>query len=831
MPLESVDIATNASEYGLTSYSGSADSSNYTIEPESSSFLSNSVVDLDSLMENPICDLDDPHDDSYRSDIDDDSDRSDIDDDETNITAFEHFDLEDDFVPVEDDEEWSELQDESSKYNFDRSSEYPKRSHKLHNWPAIPTVSNVAQLSRDRIYASEWIAQCNQQYTVPDKDPCVMNFRENFATMISNICKWADVEGRQTLRFDRGNRAMAAGFINLLLYNDSSYLTEACMQSMPLIVQHILGSPQLSLEDFLDLPCPSPCFYHRATYADVACCLQKSDIIMGPSNLTIGLKMVKTMSEGARTRLYDAMLYIGSSNGKNGARMRLLQHETVANSPAPSPTTSGRHYQRIRQPSVATNFRILSVWQNMDIIADQDHEDRMNWGPVLMEGLLMAYLDTVNPPSNYSRHNSSYLLDLSLPPAVIDSIRTSNMPSFRAASLNSAWPLQQGMRGEIRSVRECSFCKRLWHPLGWRSGNFEAIRVLLRVRCEGPPKWSCERCVRYAERHDNKLPTLRQRINEGGIYMPFHINRAWLHNHPERRRCCNENCGVFIPSDASLYGLEARIRCKRCDRFVQNNRKEWPSESLETLSYVCDEFKCADCSSMTTQAHRWGTELVCTACNATRCCPENHKSGSRNKETVLTCSVSGCTSTRTYQRMMKHLIQDIKLHVWRCLPCDYHYSMYKKEFPHGKNESLPEPKQISHHRYNLIQCCKCRHYASPGNWIDSGNDTFTCTLCMASCSTEGCSEDPTRYPIKWNKIAGQWQCQVCFDWPLAKKSNTSSATQRIIRNTAERKCRNARCGEPIPADTCFRYAPGQGDREEGIRCGRCYKYLYRHSEE
>lgn len=214
----------------------------------------------------------------------------------------EHFDLDYEFIMV-DEEEPSALLDESGDSEEESGPGSRGQHGASRDWPNIPTAFSTSRLSEAELYAHQWIADCNRKYPVASGDESLARFRHEFKELIVKISVWAKVDGRESLRFDRENRAMAAGFINHFLYCDLSGLQDVCLDSMPLIAQKVLGSPDLEAADLLDLPRASPRFYHRATYADVACRVPSIDVIRCVSGLTMRSKLVKGMRRDSRDRL------------------------------------------------------------------------------------------------------------------------------------------------------------------------------------------------------------------------------------------------------------------------------------------------------------------------------------------------------------------------------------------------------------------------------------------------------------------------------------------------------------------------------------------------
>lgn len=310
---------------------------------------------------------------------------------------------------------------------------------------------------------------------------------------------------------------------------------------------------------------------------------------------------------------------------------------------------------------------------------------------------------------------------------------------------------------------------------------------------------------------------------------------ARLLKHPERRRQSNRNCRVPIPHNALLYGLEAGIRCKRCYDFARETGGEWPQQPLASLAFKCTKFRCADCGTTATQAHKWGESKVCGRCNVARCCAETRKPGRKPVSTLLTCQNAHCDSTYRFNRLLYNLIQDVEKKVWRCLPCDYHYSMFGQEYPIGKGGALPEPEPVSHHRYNAIRCAQCSHYTSPGRWLELEPGIYTCTLCAGPCATEGCTQNLIRSPLRWDPAREKKVCEVCYQglvhgYQVASKGHTGNQLAlRRLRNLMEQKCRNEQCGREIIRNPVF--LDGRTADEDALRCRRCARHYKKNGEE
>lgn len=149
----------------------------------------------------------------------------------------------------------------------------------------------------------------------------------------------------------------------------------------------------------------------------------------------------------------EIKVYIRSTIDRTGGCTRLIRQEPAANRVS---TITSLHYDFIKHADTVPRFRIAGVWSNPHGLPENSSQDLKKLFPNFLEGLLMIYLGT------YDRVNRCTVANLGplFPDAsytLVQKIRNSlELPQFRSASLNRAWPLIQGVHGGMVVATRCA---------------------------------------------------------------------------------------------------------------------------------------------------------------------------------------------------------------------------------------------------------------------------------------------------------------------------------------------------------------------------------------
>lgn len=147
---------------------------------------------------------------------------------------------------------------------------------------------------------------------------------------------------------------------------------------------------------------------------------------------------------------------------------------------------------------------------------------------------------------------------------------------------------------------------------------------------------------------------------------------------------------------------------------------------------------CGICREMIAEVHVWDNQQVlCSDCNVNRCSfagdgSPNHNSDTESR-TIPACSSAACPCSGfgTKLKAVSFHVEDTIKHIWRCLVCDWSYSVFGQEMPFGLDNDVPQVElaaagPISHHRFNSTQCISCGLYAAFSPWVYDPDVGFVC---------------------------------------------------------------------------------------------------------
>lgn len=708
-----------------------------------------------------------------------------------------------------------------------------------------PSQSAKRQCRRATQTAEQWLHQCNQTCPVAEDDEGMHRFQKGIAKLIQRLCEWARSEADESIgdwmNKDPTDRAMTRGYRQMLLRVGHEELTEEILQHMPRKSQQVLGKKDLDPVDLWEMPEVPNDFLHRLTYLDVPMRVGIQNIEQGLSKLARG-KMVKAVKANVNIQAsMEAKVYVGSSLDPRGGQKRLQVHEYETNRPS-TPRTDTLHYRFTRQDEVVPHFLLAGAWSNPSAVEEDgdQSQDLKRALPHFLEGLLMVYLgtyDLVNrcTTGSSARHfpDASYTLTKELR-------RDLELPQLSSASLNRAWPLVQGVPGGMIKAHccaneECGRVKVKEVPAG---GRFTTTTALYAVHGPFSPRF-CRGCYLFAKKNNGLLRT-REGSTNGyfGTELAHSrnaINEGWFADGNERQ-CHNTECKVSIPKSANLYGFKNGIRCKRCYDYAWKFKKEWnQSQQPGKQQQEEDPTSCDSCNSPASTVYTWDQEKLCLNCNTTRCCFGNNE-GTQSKpaRTIPSCANAACQTDKRQLKGFTFLIEDIELDIWRCLVCDWAYSVYNTEVP-GAFEKAPEdacpPGLIRHHRFNATSCVDCGRYVTSSEWTPVEGGGFKCGSCFAPrCSNNQCGRHPalTTSNMHWDKDVENWFCQVCYR-RLAQQARQGRpkkqhfASYRVVAVPQDRRCVNPACDRTASNCTSWCFVKGHRNDEAFVRCGPCHR--------
>ncbi|KAH8175629.1 hypothetical protein LIA77_04047 [Sarocladium implicatum] len=441
---------------------------------------------------------------------------------------------------------------------------------------AIEDSSSDSSRPSPRPHDLQWIAQFSDGEPLPLVARHIVNFRRLMRGMIRSLKGIADrLEGDETLEEldDPGQaewerlrqRHLSQSTINLLREDTTDEIMRDVVQSVPLVVQSLLGKPDLRAVDLLRLPVMDTGLWAYGVYLGIVTPEDKPEDPEG--------------------------LYTGSSAQKAyGILGRCKAHVYYVSGQKPPPYPC-RFYDFAREPGMDTCFRQLAVFP-----MNQHNRDATR----LLEGLLMTYLDTAESDwacqtsyetvrSETGWYASTRRADRALP----------TFPGLRAGNRDECGncgkqrpPGSNGQTGWY-SYAEKSRCKpcRTWtlHKGGERPKNLpKPIR-----------KYHCAKCK--APRPDNfvELGWTKFNIPHANIRCPDCKDTSKIVHHTgDCSQCgrvrgkrlkghCRYEGGVFYSKGPASICAACYERGKRAERKERHERIQAGLEEESDDDYVC----------------------------------------------------------------------------------------------------------------------------------------------------------------------------------------------------------------------------------------------------
>ncbi|CAG7566591.1 unnamed protein product [Fusarium equiseti] len=652
---------------------------------------------------------------------DEDEDYEDDEDDEDDDNDEEFDIIDDEYLPLDLDEDEEPLyetnDDEPKSDDDDDDDDEPIVSQilrkRLRATQGAPSHSSK-RVRLSELSAKDWLAKYDQEHPVAEDDADLLNFQEGWRKLTTRTCDWAR-EGitPEWFKLPRKEKQMTSGYRSMLSRVSPVELAEKIFARMPRQAQKNLGKKDLQAEDLLDLPSVPANLRARGVYVNVATRLSGDDIEIQSSSLRprCFAKTLKAGVDPEHMDIHDIGVYFGSSLSLDGIVGRLKEHEAAANKPCDK---DYGHYAYTSQPDVLPNFRVVFVTDHPSLSEEGPDQDIERWISHYVEGMLITYV------RNYAKENVPVGMSSELfPPASFvlnEELRQDlPLPDLSTSSLNLAWPLVQGVNGGMVRVEACSNPGCCKPKAGW--GYTKPTKRLRLLNGDAFGGRYCGGCLktfqtqgiwRTREGFANGLFPLEGKMDN--------INEAWFAA-GSPRQCHNNACGAHISEDKPLFGFMNGIRCGRCDRFRREHNMEWNNVIGEDEDSAPDGVL------------------------------------PRGRNTHLRCASLGCKSPLFFfQDSITNMIEDTEMQVWRCIPCDWAWSLYRINFSralsrdHCTEYLLRGP--IFHHRHNYTHCVDCGHYATPREWTWVEGAGYKCDLCAGKRTTstilEGLSSSGTR---------------------------------------------------------------------------------------
>ncbi|KAF7545685.1 hypothetical protein G7Z17_g9002 [Cylindrodendrum hubeiense] len=595
--------------------------------------------------------------------------------------------------------------------------------------------AKIPRVSTDKT-AEQWIEYCNHANPVADGDLDMQRFQDRIGALVDRFCEWArsEEDGPVSLWMKRpqSERGTTRAFRSLLAHARQEELKRQILDHMPRKAQQVLGKKDLRPLDLLEMPKVPDDFLHRLVYFDVPIRVGQQNIEKAPSKLA-QKREVKAVKPGVHIRpSMEAKIYIGSSISKLGGCSRTAKHELEANRPAGSRSRS-LHYSFSGQVDVVPSFFVAGAWSNPNALEEYNDEaqDVTRSLPVFLEGLLMVYLGTYHVVNRPQSEGSVRLFSDASYDLVRRLRKDLQLPCLHPDSLNQAWPLMQGVHGGMVRATRCANVECGRRKVEEQEPGDEFKTTTKLVALNGPfSSRYCMGCWLFAMQNDGSMRS-REGSTNGyfGRELGFNrdaINAGWFAK-GNPRQCSNAACGASIPENANLYGFAKGIRCKRCHDFARHHRKEWDhSDQVGKGQDLEEPISCDLCHDTASTVYTWGQERLCPSCNATRCCfKDGNNTASGPGTTIPSCANAACQSKGSKTSTFVFYVQDIEMSIWRCLMCDWGYSVYGMEVPHCLDRTSEEAHAagpILHHEFNSTRCVECGLYAtfSEWNYIENG---------------------------------------------------------------------------------------------------------------
>ncbi|KAG5767082.1 hypothetical protein H9Q72_004865 [Fusarium xylarioides] len=628
----------------------------------------------------------------------------------------------------------------------------------------VSSRSNKKARPAPGLNAEDWVANYDQEHPVAEDDAWLLNFQKGISKLIGRNCQWARTGiSPEWFKLPRENREMTCGFRSMLSRAPAAGMAGILFSGMPRQVQKVFGNPNVRAEDLLELPIIPPGLTYRGVYVDVATRIPEEHIVKKSSAFGCRAPVKALRNEAALRDILQAKAYLGSAVGRNGICGRVRTHEMESNKNQSKPYG---HYGYTSQPDVLPNFRLVFVINQPD---DEEGQDTQRWISVFFEGLLMTYLGMYikeNVPAELQDHLARIVPRASF--ELNEQLRQGfSFPSLGSVSLNIAWPLAQGASGGMVRAKCCGNpgCRKpLIHGQEKSEPGQPAVRKLRTLQGDILGGRYCTACL--DAHNSNGAWRTREGYANGCFPQEIYvdgINDAWFAaGNP--RKCYNDACGVEIPKGKLLYGFNSGIRCGRCDRFRRAYGEEW--------GMILDDGENDE-----------GKDVA---------------PGGRS--TILRCASVGCMSpTSMFYRSFVNLIEDTDMGLWRCIPCDWAWPLYRLDVSEvmqqgDATKALP-PGPISHHRHNCTHCVDCGNYATPREWT-------------------------------WVEGSG-YKCDLC----AGKRTISTIHLGLISTASGTKECKNPACNRTDANWDRWHYEESNSRDIDNVRCDRCHRWWTRTGEE
>ncbi|KAL3600847.1 hypothetical protein FPOAC2_05097 [Fusarium poae] len=574
----------------------------------------------------------------------------------------DHFPLDEDEVPPEEEQEQDKEEKEEDSENENEKKETAK----------------------------ELIRRLNEEYPVDENDYDKKKFRDDFSQMIRTLCAWAKdstiLAINAWMSLNSTDREMTRPFRGILIHADCEQLIEDLLEHMPDKVQQVLGRPNLQPIDLLDLPEVPKRFEHRLVYTNVPVDVGVDNVVQAQSQLMTNYHLVKTLKPGTTIKSkMDIRAYVGSSINKKGGYLRLRDHERNSNT---GTKEKSKQYTFTRQGSVICNFRLVAAFSQP---IDPNH-DLDRYMSVFCEGLIIAYLGLLDRSSR-PNVDSSLCLFSDAKYNCINQLRESlDLPALHQHSLNSAWPLAQGVCGGMRVQKECGHCKRSNLTASGNKINFVTVGDI-RV---------CAACYKYHRKHGHhRTVIVTNTIHDKRLGPRTCVNpscgkiegnckkTAWVADKDDKGkikwRCCS--CAQYLkhhpgtewsPTVSNHYNplLEGPRACgnPNCDRVADPGQKGWYRDKDDRDIWICG--RC--------YAHRRakpGTEWKATA--TTKFDP---------RKALRTCCNLNCGRVEDRTKNERWTKDKDDINKYRCYRCYTYFYRTSREWQQREPRSCLNPE-------------------------------------------------------------------------------------------------------------------------------------------
>ncbi|KAJ3523857.1 hypothetical protein NM208_g12291 [Fusarium decemcellulare] len=197
--------------------------------------------------------------------------------------------------------------------------------------------------------------------------------------------------------------------------------------------------------------------------------------------------------------------------------------------------------------------------------------------------------------------------------------------------------------------------------------------------------------------------------------------------------------------------------------------------------------------------------------------PSWSKVGRRSQ--VPTCANVSCRSIAARLKNIAFYIEDTITNIWRCLICDWGYSIFGQEILHGFLHD-PSPEQaatasqpLPHHLFKSTSGSVCGFYVSFSGWDFLPGGGFACGTCSPrSCANKHCTKHKALAQcilVRDDELNDRFciTCSAANRQRVARKQpKHKDFITRVKAIPKDRKCSNPNCGrtrEEYKGRWCF----------------------------